>query len=365
MTRTRVRQIPALALVACAVSCGNGGTGSNIQQDGVAGADTDVWPADLYRGEVDLFTDGHGGDLDVPVPEDVPITFDTDYIPGDGAVVIPVDTNPEQWADGVCVPACALGDGTPAECGPDGCGSLCGVCGFGEECKEGRCVEECLADCSGRVCGPDPLCNESCGECDPGFTCNPAGTCDPACDPEENCAGKECGADKCGGVCGTCPAGEVCTGDQLCEPPPCGDVAPGVGKCDGQFLLVQCIGNELVETDCKSFGDKYWCGYDALDGVYECVQGCVPVCEFPDGKQKECGYDGCYGICGECPGGWSCVSGLCNPAEGASCGWVPATGACYEDVLWFCDGGILYHEDCAALGLDCEYSMQQFAFICG
>ncbi len=53
-------------------------------------------------------------------------------------------------------------------------------CGADEECTGGLC--ECVPDCSGRDCGPDPVCGESCGICpipDTGcMICTPAGSCD-------------------------------------------------------------------------------------------------------------------------------------------------------------------------------------------
>ena len=351
---------------AAAMGCGSGGTvKTDDDADGSPGGWDDAWPGDLYRGEVDIFTDGSPEDLDVPMPEDVPIAFDTDYIPEDGVVVFPPDTDPDQYVDGVCVPDCETAEGVEKDCGADGCGSLCGVCGFGFECKEGFCVVECLAVCAGRECGPDPVCLESCGECDDGFDCNPAGKCTPICVPEINCADKECGGDGCGGSCGICPGNEICTGAQVCEPHPCGDVKPDVGKCQGQDILIHCVDDALVEINCKDFGDDFWCGFDAQEGAYECKQGCVPTCEFPNGTPKECGYDGCYGTCGDCPGGWDCVSGLCNPNQGAACGWVPATGTCYDAVLWFCEDAILYFQDCGAQGLVCKYNMSIFAYECG
>ena len=356
----------SIGLVVMTLSCSSGGTVSPDAGggDGGVGGDADAWPGDLFRGEVDVFFDTRFEDLDVPLPEDTPILYDTDYLPEE-AIVFPPDTDQDQYVDGVCVPDCMLEDGvTEKECGPDGCGNLCGVCGFGFECQENLCVVFCLADCKDRECGPDPECNESCGECEPGFKCNPAGKCIPDCDPLINCAGKDCGPDDCGGSCGICPGNEICNDDQICEPHPCGDLEPVVGKCQGQDILIQCVDDALVETNCKVFGDDYWCGFDAQEGVYECVQGCVPQCTFPNGTDKECGYDGCYGTCGDCPGGWDCVSGLCNPNQGATCGWVPVTGLCFDDVLWFCDDGILYFQDCGVQGLTCKYNMGIFAFEC-
>ena len=46
-----------------------------------------------------------------------------------------------------------------------------------------------------------------------------------------------------------------------------------------------------------------------------CFQGtcCTPNCERPDGTQKECGGDGCGGICGSCPSNQDCGgNGVCK-----------------------------------------------------
>jgi len=46
-------------------------------------------------------------------------------------------------------------------------------------CLNGEC-QGCTPDCTGRVCGPDPVCGESCGICDTGEICDSAGQCIPA-----------------------------------------------------------------------------------------------------------------------------------------------------------------------------------------
>ena len=47
-----------------------------------------------------------------------------------------------------------------------------------------------------------------------------------------------------------------------------------------------------------------------------CYQGkcCTPNCDRPDGTQKNCGSDGCGGICGSCPKELECaVDGVFKP----------------------------------------------------
>ena len=73
-----------------------------------------------------------------------------------------------------CDPVCAA-DGTPYECGDDGCLGTCGECDSGDEwsCVEHMCV--CAAECGDAVCGFDK-CGEPCGdlegECADNETCS-------------------------------------------------------------------------------------------------------------------------------------------------------------------------------------------------
>ncbi len=166
----------------------------------------------------------------------------------------------ESCQDGQCTPVCAPACGGK-ECGPDGCGGTCGSCPKDYTCDAGDCViapdgcgnitsvgqcegdilkkcvssqvididcaatgkvcsfvpnagvfdcvENCIPNCAGKVCGSDG-CGGTCGACLKGETCD-AGQCLPAetpCTP--NCAGLECGDDGCGGTCGICTDGKDC-----------------------------------------------------------------------------------------------------------------------------------------------------------
>jgi len=89
---------------------------------------------------------------------------------------------------------------------PDNCGKCGNVCGWDEVCRNGRCVSNCIPNCSGKECGDDG-CGGSCGSCSQDKVCQ-NGRCVSNCIP--NCSGKECGDDGCGGSCGSCAQGEVC-----------------------------------------------------------------------------------------------------------------------------------------------------------
>jgi hypothetical protein len=193
-----------------------------------------------------------------------------------------------------CVPDCQ-----GKVCGSDGCGSSCGTCAAGKTCtNEGACVTpavcgntkceageteaSCPADCTVPKCSPNQCggvgtggcyCDNSCkssGDCCANVcdVCTSLTHCEAPCVPQ--CAGKSCGADGCGGTCGSCPVGQSC-------------------KANGT------------------------CG------------ACTPSC-----SGKVCGDNGCGGSCGSCPSGEVCSAGACTTA--LDCQAICAT-QCVGDLL--------------------------------
>ena len=103
-------------------------------------------------------------------------------------------------------------------------------------CVSGDCVDgepNCPSDkeCSGLVCGPDPICDESCGSCGSGAECQ-AGKCVPAtCTP--HCESSECGSGGCAGqpnACGQCPNGQNCDAGKCVA---VGPICPEDADCTG------------------------------------------------------------------------------------------------------------------------------------
>ncbi|MGM0577188.1 MAG: hypothetical protein ACQEXJ_15795 [Myxococcota bacterium] len=96
--------------------------------------------------------------------------------------------------------------------------------------------DECAPACEARECGDDG-CGGSCGACEAGAVCTEAGTCvaDDGCEATCEDLGLECG-EHCGASCGTCGDAEVCA-DGLCECAPdclgkaCGDDDGCGGTC--------------------------------------------------------------------------------------------------------------------------------------
>ncbi len=237
------------------------------------------------------------------------------------------------------------------ECGDDGCGGSCGTCGEGTHCfKAFACVAEgngCDDDCDdGDPCSED-ICLTN-GECihaplPDGAPCNDAGAwaCEEGlCVCTTTCGAKQCGADGCGGSCGTCDDAIGCTLD-ICD--------LGAGTC-----------SNLADDDACDNGDPCTAGVCDTgaggcvfpepiglcdDGIActedDCVPmvGCLPVpvdAACDDGIECTADHcdagEGCVQIPmhGLCDDGDDCTNDLCHPAQG--CVHAPAMA---------CGGGLV------------------------
>ncbi len=247
---------------------------------------------------------------------------------GDEACVLGVCGSP-------CVPDC---DGK--DCGGDGCGGVCGECGEGFVCGDDQiCVDPCYGVgfegcCEGTIlhyCDGDHVLEVDCGgqgllcgwmsnvgwyDCTDDALEDPSGDhplwCAGACAPD--CEDRTCGTDGCGGSCGDCGPGETCAADGVCEPP-CPGLSAG-GCCDGDVLnYCDVLAGGPAAADCAVDGLR--CGWDATVDMYNCVDAqtadpsgahplwCPGACE-PSCDDRECGDDGCGGVCGSCVPGFHC-----------------------------------------------------------
>ena len=328
---------------------------------------------------------------------------------------------PSEWQ---CAPI-AYGDGTVCDCA---CGAIdpdCATepdraanCGAYQTCNaQGQCEDIAPAgwtcdperyqdtfycDCS---CGaPDPDCEDAqlpINGCEPNAVCDPDGTCG-MCTPD--CNGKECGADGCGGTCGTCDNPELpicslqgaCVGQ--CDPTPvlctintCGDDGCG-GSCGTCGAGESCVAGNC-EPDLDPNSCNGICGQIAQGGC-SCEEGCeaagnccADFADFcvactPDCTDRVCGDDGCGGDCGACTDPvlntcdemtGQCVdpqcTGFCDMRScgddgcGGSCGTCSGGLTCFEFAgncappEWICDP-ITYNDGtcdcgCGALDPDC------------
>ena len=344
----------------------------------------------------------------------------------------PSGTKPKLCPGAACKPNCS-----GLQCGPDGCGGTCGTCKQGGVCdKYGLCINTdgcqgyplrgccdgntlrrcqkqyegstaqlknqncggqqcgwhkaayhtvnsgyrclpqhlkpapdptgkhpakcpCFPQCQGKTCGSDG-CGGVCGTCPAGQDCGDGSCC------KGSCAGKSCGSDGCAGQCGSCATGQKCANGQcVTKPPPptCANTS-WEGSCNGD-VLQYCGNNKITIEDCAGNGH---CGWNAKIGAYSCGTGggadpsgkfakaapgtqatCLPQC-----SGKQCGDDGCGGTCGSCLKGAECKSGWCEQkygtagvcpeaAYGAAFAWGKKASCCAppkagqtKHMLWSC-----------------------------
>ena len=161
----------------------------------------------------------------------------------------------------------------------------------------------CTPTCVGKQCGGDG-CGGSCGTCASGQVCSANGTCQTSCTP--SCSGKQCGSDGCGGTCGTCASGQVCDANGTCQ------------------------------------------------------ASCTPSC-----SGKQCGSDGCGGTCGTCAAGTTCNgSGQCVGSGGCSHP-ICSTGSKLTSSCDVCAGKICAKDSyCCNTAWD-SLCVREVASICG
>ena len=262
---------------------------------------------------------------DVAEPQDIP----GESADGDKSDVPPKDS------DDPCKTDCS-----GKVCGDDGCGGVCGICEWGA-CVAGAC--SCEPDCEGKVCGPDG-CGGSCGECANDTHCGVYGSCESVNSCEEMAGSYCCADDK----VWTCVDGAF----DLYE-----DCSTSGASCG---LIADW---DWVDVDCGSFEELLPLDDPSVTTAPGCP-GCVPQC-----AGKDCGTDGCGGLCAECPQGKTCdvSSSTCvdcvpecegldcgDDGCGGSCGSCPGEAACSSGLCvsgaWTCLETYYGSDD----GCDCE-----------
>ena len=220
----------------------------------------------------------------------------------------------------------------------------------------------CQAQCDGRNCGADD-CGGSCGTCGDNAYCDTDnGTC--VCVPE--CDGRDCGPDGCGGSCGACDPGDECSAAGICacvrscNGRQCGDDGCG-GSCGTCAAGLRCDDGECVcvpDCDGRDCGDN-GCGGSCgtCDAGVPCSATGICGCE-PDCGTRRCGGDGCGGSCGSCAYGWTCeTNGQCG------CGDLTYMGCCDgSTALWCNSNGDMQSASCAD---GCGWRDSQVGYYCG
>ncbi len=204
----------------------------------------------------------------------------------------------------------------PPACQKLYCGSFGSACSDEWFCLSQKCQdEECVSDCSGLECGPDPIYGESCGTCQEGAACV-SNQC--VCRPEDHLE---------------CVAGNVTWIDS------CGNVGAVKEGCPLACLAGECVGCEAVgkvncsgicthlgtNTDCSECGDACPQGGSCEAGQCKCPGtqvDCSGVCTTL-GTNNDC--SDCDDACSQ---GRSCEAGQCQcPENQVDCsGWCTPLG---------------------------------------
>ncbi len=256
-----------------------------------------------------------------------------------GQVPNPDPSGVNPW---ICPNFCSPTCGGKA-CGNDGCGGSCGSCPSGTSCTNFQCLPgnpdtpSCEGQCGGKSANGNCWCDETC--VDSGDCCEDACLLCGFCDNGPcvgNCVGKTCGDNGCGGSCGLCTTGSVCQNGQCIPTGPQG-AGTCVGYCGekGSDKICWCDDQCIANADCCP---------DACNACSLCGD-CTPNC-----TGRQCGSDGCGGICGNCPAGMPCSNGICQGCQpsciqkncgddgcGGTCGACAANEICdTASNVWSC-----------------------------
>jgi len=236
------------------------------------------------------------------------------------------------------------GDGLDNDC--DGqtdpaaqCADKCATvrCSEGYACDPatGACVPICAPACAGRACGPDG-CGGVCGACAPGERCTQAGQCVSECVPD--CAGRECGPDPvCGLSCGSCAPGTSCDDRGQCVGacwPECDSW--GQTSCLDEVRWAEC--GDWDGDNCLEWGPGQVCPEDSRCDPWSgtCVGECWDECPW---GETTCWDERSEASCWDWDGDGCAEWGAPTPCPEGVCDW--ATGRCAESCQDECPWGQL------------------------
>ncbi|MFA5764503.1 MAG: hypothetical protein WC915_06880, partial [archaeon] len=222
-------------------------------------------------------------------------------------------------------------------------------------------VATCVPNCAGRNCGSDG-CGGICGTCSGStpncvnYQCSAA-----ACVP--SCVGKTCGSDGCNGSCGTCSlanAASQCNSSYRCA----------ISSCNANFANCDLNVSNGCETTLGTTSNCLACGNTCSTGYIcsstGCVSSCTDTCSslgYNCGTQTVCGVST---NCGTCGTGYTCTGGTCvasctntcaslgyNCGTQTVCGVSTNCGTCSTGYACNSSGKCVCSSTCASLGYNC------------
>jgi len=121
--------------------------------------------------------------------------------------------------------------------------------------------------------------------------------------------------------------------DELIELPGGTGCTPCVPACEGK--------------ECGDDGCGGLCGQCTWDGPFYCAGSSCAWADWGYCNGRNCGDDGMGGSCGACPEGWECrADGVCEPSAGG-CAGIPEGGLCMNGAVVTCVDGAAQAQPCA------------------
>ncbi|MBW2995161.1 hypothetical protein KY312_02320 [Candidatus Woesearchaeota archaeon] len=250
---------------------------------------------------VDMCDSMSGGCIHTPLPPNEPCDGGNGLCDGTGVCI------------NVCIPDC---DGKM--CGDDGCGGSCGDCPTGYLCDAGNCVMidmECERDvdcpidyyCILGFCAPIPMCNDEIhngGETD--VDCGGDTECDRCGETKLCSVNSDCTSDNCDG--GRCAASLTCYGILAHDPTVCSGkgtcVAADTCECDPNWIGDQCETEDILTCFGIAATDVAVCS-----GHGVCVEDDTCTCDPGwTGTECETNIDECSP--NPCMNGGTCTDGV-------------------------------------------------------
>ena len=235
-------------------------------------------------------------------------------------------------------------------CGDDGCGGSCGACEAGGYCIGGACLLQGLGCADGcdddNACSVD-ICLEN-GAChhtavSDGTACGGTGgwICESGlCTCTTTCGTKQCGADGCGGLCGTCDDGIACTFDKCdLESGACTQLASDLA-CDDELACTidTC---DVPSGGCLNVPSQAFCD----DGIPCTSDWCSDELGCLSAPNDDACKDGQACTVDACVDGFGCVNSaddaLCDDGVTCTADACDATAGCSNLIdVGSCDDGV-------------------------
>jgi len=132
----------------------------------------------------------------------------------------------------------------------------------------------------------------------------------------------------------------------------------GTGRCL-MSCAPKCLGRECGPDGCGGLCGQCPSPQTCDDGSGQCTPPCTPDC-----TGKQCGPDGCGSLCGTCTFPQICDASSGQCMAGGDCGTITYEGCCTGQTLKYCQNGKLLKQDCTQ-DPKCGWDSKNSYYNCG